>query len=171
MDLDVNLKQLISEIKLAKQFMVIENDHYYSPMANNYINKMEKYSSFCSLKRQKEWNTRIKRFINLIGLFDDYQIYSYLLCFIYAGLLIEKEKEGYSLDDLKELVKLQNHTSDTIFILAQILYRFSENEKFFIENVLEMNLEEFLQKVKSEYEKEKKYKLVRIVKYVNSKKI
>ena len=133
---EVNAENAVRDMKMSKLLFLTKNGKFYSMIANEYIEKMSKYSTYCKEEEKENWTKKIKSLIYLAGEISDDYILRELRSKEYAGAIMEQLAKGVTMDDIKPIVSEQGHTGFTISLLGQNMINYSPYGLEFAEQVI-----------------------------------
>jgi len=122
---EANSENAVRDMKMSKLLFITKDGRFYSPISDEYIEKMSKYAVYCKEEEKDNWIQTIKNLIYHAGEGSD----DYILCELqskeYTGKIMEKLANGETMDNIKQIVADQRHTDLTISLLGQNMIEFS----------------------------------------------
>lgn len=122
---EANSENAVRGMKMSKLLFLTKDGKFYSPISDEYIEKMSKYAVYCKEEEKDNWTQTIRSLIYHAGEVSD----DYILCELrskeYAGNIMEKLANGETMDNIKQIVADQGHTGLTISLLGQNMIEFS----------------------------------------------
>lgn len=146
----------IRDMKMSKLLFITKDGKFCSYIANDYIEKMSKYSVHCKEEEQKNWTKTIEQLIFMAGEVDDYTLLSELHSYEDAAEIMERISNGCSWEDISKLTHEQGHSGMTISLLGQKMLHFSPNGIQFVEEVIGDRWIKLLENLNNAYKDEKK---------------
>ena len=126
----------IRDMTMSKLLFLTKNGEVYSSTANEYIEKMLAYATYCKKEEANNWIKTIKSLIFHAGETND----EYILCELrskeYAGIIMEQLANGKTMDEIKQIVREQGHSGFTISLLGQNMIMYSPYGLEFAEQVI-----------------------------------
>lgn len=151
---EITAENAIRDVKMSKLLFITKDGKFISYIANDYIEKMAKYSAYCK-EEQENWTIIIKHLIYMAGEVDDYTLLSELHSYEYAGELFEHMANGESWEEVRQLVHEQGNSGMSISLLGQIMLKYSPEGITFVEEVIGSDWIKLLDNLNEAYEKEK----------------
>ena len=133
---EVNAENAVRDMKMSKLFFLTKNGKFFSIIADEYIEKMSKYSIYCKEEEVENWTQTLRNLIYNAGEVSD----DYILCELrskeYTGIIMEQLANGIAMDRIKQIVLDQGHTGFTISLLGQNMINYSPYGMDFAEQVI-----------------------------------
>ena len=123
--LAVTIENVLRNVKVSKLLFLTKNGKWYCPMAEEYIEDMEKYSEYCVPKKQNGWNKLIRKTVYGTGQLSDQDYIKYLLAFEMSGRVMKAHAEGKTWEEIKEMVESVDPDDELLAYIESILLDFS----------------------------------------------
>lgn len=133
---EANAENAVRDMKMSKLLFLTKGGKFYSMIADEYIEKMSKYTVYCKEEEKDNWTQTIKSLIYHAGEVSDDYILRELRSKEYAGIIMEKLANGCTIDEIKQIVADQGHTVFTISLLGQNMIEYSPDGLDFVEQVI-----------------------------------
>lgn len=153
---EVTAENAVRDMKTSKLFFLTKNGKFISYIANDYIEKMSKYSVYCKEEEQENWTQTIEKLIYMAGEVDDYSIESELHAYEDAGEIMKHIANGKSWEEISKLTHEQGHSGMSISLLGQTMLNYSPEGITFTEKVIGSGWIKLLDNLNKTYKKEKR---------------
>ncbi|MBO5183823.1 MAG: hypothetical protein J6B64_05480 [Bacilli bacterium] len=153
---EVTAENAVRDMKMSKLLFITKDGKFLSYIANDYIQKMSKYSVYCKEEEKVNWTKTIQKLIYLAGEVDDYSIESELHAYEEAGEIMEHIANGESWEEISKLTHQQGHSEMSISLLGQTMLHYSTDGIAFAEEVIGSGWIKLLDNLNKAYKNEKR---------------
>ena len=153
---EVTAENSIRDMKMSKLLFITKDGKFLSYIANDYIEKMSKYSAYCKEEEQENWINSIRNLIYASGEVDDYEIESQLHAYENAGKIMEQIANGKSWEEIGKITHEQGHSGMSISLLGQTMLNYSPEGIDFADKIIGSGSIKLLDSLNKAYKKEKR---------------
>lgn len=153
---EATAENAIRDMKMSKLLFITKDGKFLSYIANDYIEKMSKYSAYCKEEEQENWTNSIRNLIYIAGEVDDYEIESQLYAYENAGVIMEHIANGKTWEEISKITHEQGHSGMSISLLGQTMLNYSTEGIYFADKVIGSGWIKLLDSLNKAYKKEKR---------------
>ncbi len=135
-------ENVIKSVKMAKYlFLTKYNDETgktetYDYTAEDYINKLNKYSEYCPADKCEDWKKQVKKVVYGAGSVKDDIIIQFMRAYEVAGEVMKSLRENKSWQEISNIARKYSFDPYYITCLGKLLLEFSKYGLEFIDNVV-----------------------------------
>ncbi|MBR4350808.1 MAG: hypothetical protein IKP98_01125 [Bacilli bacterium] len=122
-----NIENSMRDVRMARMLFITKNGKLHAGIAEQYIDKMSYYVSFCR-EDAKTWSEDLRTMVYCTGHeeVNDSDVEGFLKAFELAGQIMEANSKGVSRLKIRKILESQNIDDESLKNLSVVLDRYAE---------------------------------------------